>query len=97
MKAHLKTIVRYLVVALIVVACAYILRPGFRKHAERRDELKRLKADIEQLEAERVGLEARVQKLEEEDPELMESLAREKLHMSKPGETVFKFNKAEKP
>ena len=91
MKAHLKKALKYLLIALIVVACAYILRPGFIKYSERREHLRRLESDIDRIEAERVELEKLAQKLEEEDPELIEKLAREKLHLSKPNETIFRF------
>lgn len=95
MKVNPRKIVRYFLIALIVACCAYILRPGFIKYAERRGEVNRLEAEIEQLGAERAGLEEHMQKLEQEDPELIERLAREKLHLSKPGETVFRFKNKE--
>ena len=91
MKAHLKKALKFFLIVLIVVACAYILRPGFTQHSERREHLKQLESDIDRIEAERVGLEELAQKLEDEDPELIEKLAREKLHLSKPNETVFRF------
>ncbi len=91
MKAHLKKALKYLLIALIVVACAYILSPGFIKYSERREHLRQLESDIDRIEAERVELEKLAQKLEEEDPELIERLAREKLHLSKPDETIFRF------
>ena len=91
MKAHLKKALKYLLIALIVVACAHILRPGFTKYSERREHLRQLESDIDRIEAERVELEKLAQKLEEEDPELIEKLAREKLHLSKPNETIFRF------
>ncbi len=91
MRVHLKTVLKLALVVLIAAGCVYLLRPGFAEYAEQREEMKRLTAQIEKLETERVTLEERMQKLEDEDPELTEKLAREKLHLSKPGETVFRF------
>lgn len=91
MKALLKRISRYLLMALLAVGCIYVLRPGFVKYLEHRDEVKRLEAEIRELEAERIRLEEQMQALQEEDPEYIERLAREKLHLSKPGETTFRF------
>jgi cell division protein FtsB len=93
MSANLKKICKTLLFLFIVTGCMYILKPGLVQYAERSRELERYKAEIAEIEAERVRLEEQRQKLEEEDPELIERLAREKLHLSKPGETVFKFKK----
>jgi len=95
MKLSLGKILKFLFVALLVAGCAYILRPGFAKYTENRNEVERLETEIVELEAERAGLEAQMQALEEEDPELMERLAREKLHLGKPGEIVFRFKEEE--
>lgn len=86
-------IIKYALVALIALGCAYILRPGFDQYFDNRSEIERLQAEIEELEAERDKLQAQVQALEDEDPEHIERIAREKLRMSKPGETVFRFKK----
>ena len=93
MKAFLPKILKGLLVALLVAACAYILQPGFVGYNRQRDDVKRLEAEIGELEAERATLEERRKALEAGDPELMEKLAREKLPMSKPGEVVFRFKK----
>lgn len=93
MKAFLKKAPRILLICLIIAGCLYVLKPGFEQYVERRNEIKRLEAEIEALEAERVKLEAQMRSLEEENPEVIERLAREKLHMSKPGETIFRFKK----
>jgi cell division protein FtsB len=93
MSANLKKALKILLFVLIVIGCAYVLRPGLAEYAERRNEVGRHEAEIEKIKAERTQLEERQRKLEEEDPELIERLAREKLQLSKPGETVFKFKK----
>lgn len=93
MKAYLAKVLRYVSIALIVVGCAYILKPGIDKYIEHRNEEKRLAAEISGLEAERARLQEQMRALQEEDPEYIERLAREKLHMSKPDETVFRFKK----
>lgn len=93
MNANLKKALKVLLFALIVVGCIYILKPGLAQYAERRNEVGRYEAEIAEIEAERARLEEQEKKLEEEDPELIERLAREKLHLSKPGETIFKFKK----
>ncbi len=93
MRAHIDKIFRYVSIAVIVVGCAYILKPGIDKYVEHRNEEKRLEAEIRDLEAERARLEKQMRALKEEDPEYIERLAREKLHMSKPDETVFRFKK----
>ncbi len=95
MKANLRKILKYTLVALIVAGCAYILRPGFVRYAEHREEARRLEREIGELEAERARLEVQARALEEEDPEIIERLAREKLQMSKPGEIVFRFKQTE--
>ncbi len=91
MKIHFKTIVKAVSFALIVAGCVYLLRPGIAEYAEQSEEMNRLDAQIESLETERVALEERRQKLEDEDPELTERLAREKFRLGKPGETIFRF------
>lgn len=93
MKANILQILRYLLVTLILVGCVYILRPGFTKYRAQRSEVKRMELEVKKLEAERARLEEQMQTLEDQDPEYIEKLAREKLHLSKPGETVFRFKK----
>lgn len=93
MKALLKRISRYLLMALLAAGCVYVLKPGFVKYLEHRNEVKRLEEEIKELEAERARLEEQERALREEDPEYIERLAREKLHLSKPGETIFRFKK----
>jgi len=91
MRALLGKISKYLLFAALLAACVYILQPGYAKYVEHRNEIGRLEAEIEALEAERARLEKDMQALEEEDPEYIERLAREKLHLVKPGETIFRF------
>jgi cell division protein FtsB len=86
-------ILKIALVVLISAGCLYILKPGFTKYIEHRNESKRLEAEIKELEVERVRLEKEMRALQEEDPEYIERLAREQLHLSKPGETIFRFNK----
>ena len=93
MKIQPKRILKYLLAGLLVAGCAYILRPGFVKYIEHRNEITRLEAEIRELEAERERLEQQMRALKEEDPEYFERLAREKLHLSKPDETIFRFKK----
>jgi cell division protein FtsB len=88
---------KYVLVALIMAGCIYVLRPGFLKYAQHRNEIKRLEAEIQELERERVMLEKEMIALQEEDPEQIEKLAREKLHLSKPGEVIFRFKKKQDP
>jgi len=92
-KVLVSKILKIALVVLISAGCLYILRPGFAKYIEHRNESKRLEAEIEQLEAERARLEKEMLALQEEDSEYIERLAREQLHLSKPGETIFRFNK----
>ena len=93
MTVNLKKTFKILLFVLIVTGCAYVLKPGLTQYAERRNEVGRHQAEILEIEAERARLEEKQQKLEDEDPELIERLARKKLQLSKPGETVFKFKK----
>ena len=93
MKAFLPKILKGLLVALLVAACAYILRPGFAKYNRQGDEVERLEEEIRELETERATLEEGMEALEAGDPELIEKLAREKIPMSKPDEVVFRFKK----
>ena len=91
MKAFLNKIWKYPLFVLLVAACLYILQPGFAKYVDHRNEIKRLEAEIKELEAERARLEEEMRALQEGDPERIERLAREKLHLVKPGETIFRF------
>ena len=91
MSAFLKRIWKYPLFVIFVAACVYILRPGFVKYIEHRNEVARLEAEIKALEAERTKLEEEMRALQEGDPERIERLAREKLHLVKPGETIFRF------
>jgi len=93
MKTFLKKSWRIILLVVIIAGCLYTLKPGYDRYTEHQREVKRLKDQIKQLEAERDALEQQVQALKEEDPEQIERLAREKLHMSKPGETLFRFKK----
>ena len=93
MSANVKNTLKILLFVLIVIGCAYVLKPGLTQYAERRNEVGRHEAEIAEIEAERARLEEKQKKLEDEDPEMIERLAREKLQLSKPGETVFKFKK----
>ena len=86
-------VLKIALIVLISAGCLYILKPGFAKYIEHRSESKRLEAEIKELEAERVKLEKEMHALQDEDPEYIERLAREQLHLSKPGETIFRFNK----
>jgi len=95
MKINLKKTLKVLLFLLIVAGCVYVLKPGWTMYEERRNELQMREAEIEEIKAERARLEELQQKLENKDPELIERLAREKLHLVKPGETVFKFKKTE--
>ena len=91
MKVDKKAIAKVAAFVLITAGCVYLLRPGIAEYVEQREEMKRLTAQIGELETERAALEERKQKLEDEDPELTERLAREKFRLSKPGETIFRF------
>ena len=93
MKELAVRILKYLLMALITAGCVYVLRPGFTKYVEHRNEVKRLEAEIEELEQERAELEKEMLALQQGDPEYIERLAREELHLSKPGETIFRFKK----
>ena len=91
MKIDKKAIAKATAFALITAGCVYLLKPGFAEYAEQRAEMKRLTAQIGKLETERDALGEQKQKLEAEDPELTERLAREKFRLGKPGETIFRF------
>ncbi len=91
MKALLKRITKYALFSLIVAGCIYLLAPGFAHYNAQREEIRRLEADIKRLEAEHEQLKQCMQALESENPEDIERLAREKLHLIKPGETIFRF------
>ena len=96
MKELVIKILKLLLVVLITAGCIYVLRPGFARYMEHRNEVKRLETEIKELEAERERLEKQMLALQEQDPEYIEKLAREELHLSKPGETIFRFKKDNK-
>jgi cell division protein FtsB len=92
-KELLHRILKYLLMALIIVVCALILKPNITAYAKHQDKLENMRTEISELEAERAQLDEKAQALENEDPELIERLAREKLHLRKPDETIFQFEK----
>jgi cell division protein FtsB len=96
MKELVIKILKSLLVVLITVGCIYVLKPGFARYMKHRNEVKSLETEIKDLEAERARLEKQMLALQEEDPEYIEKLAREELHLSKPGETIFRFKKDNK-
>ncbi|RJP67856.1 MAG: septum formation initiator family protein [Candidatus Abyssobacteria bacterium SURF_17] len=91
MKTAIKKISRYLLMGVIVAGCAYVLWPGFKRYYAHREQVKQLESEIAKLEIERAELEKQMQALERQDPEHIERLARERLHLTKPGETIFRF------
>ena len=93
MKVPIGKISKYLLLALLIAGCIYILWPGYVQYYEHRKEIGDLKAEIQKLEAERASLQEQMQALQNEDPEQVERVAREKLHLTKPGETLFRFKK----
>ena len=93
MRTLLKKSWRILLFVLVIAGCLYLLRPGYDRYVEHEQEIERLKAEIETLKTEREQLEKQMQALKDEDPEVIERIAREKLHLTKPGETVFRFKK----
>ncbi len=97
MKNLLQKSWRIFLLIAIVAGCFYTLRPGYLRYVEHKEEVEKLRAEIKDLEAERQQLEQRMQALKDEDAEEIERLAREKLHLSKPGETLFRFKKKQEP
>ncbi len=93
MKKIFGNILKSILLVLITIGCIYVLKPGFERYFKHREEVRRLEAEIEELETERLRLEEQMLALQNEDPEQIEKLAREKLHLSKPGETIFRFKK----
>lgn len=93
MKVSIGKISKYLLFVLIIAGCIYILWPGYVQYNEHRKEIENLEAEIQKLEAERASLKEQMQALQDEDPEQVERVAREKLHLTKPGETLFRFKK----
>ena len=93
MKVPIGRISKYLLLVLIIAGCIYILWPGYVQYDGHRKEIGDLKAEIQKLEAERASLQEQMQALQNEDPEQVERVAREKLHLTKPGETLFRFKK----
>jgi cell division protein FtsB len=93
MKVPVRRFSKYLLVALIIAGCGYVLWPGYVQYRQHCQEIVELKAEIKRLEAERASLQEQMRALQDEDPEQIERVAREKLHLTKPGETVFRFKK----
>jgi len=77
--------------------CAYLLfflvfgRMGLVAHLRLKDEAGRIEGEIARVETEIGGLNRRVDALNR-DPHTIERLARERLGMVRPGETVFLFD-----
>ncbi|GAB4347956.1 MAG: hypothetical protein Kow0099_30290 [Candidatus Abyssubacteria bacterium] len=93
MKPLLKKTFKYVLFGLIVAGCLYLLAPGFAQYNKQREEIRLLEAEVKRLEAEHEQLKKYMRELENENPEHIERLAREKLHLIKPGETIFRFKK----
>ncbi len=94
MRISVRKISRWFLFIVLVAGCIYVLRPGFVTYLEHHREIRRLEAEIIELEAEREELTRRMRALQNENPECIERLAREKLHLIRPGETIFRFKKA---
>lgn len=77
---------------ILIVSLGFILfgDKGWRDLNAMKQELKALKAENDTLQQENIDLHRRIERLKE-DPEFMETIARQELKMIKKDEIVFKF------
>jgi cell division protein FtsB len=90
-----KVVVSLLVIA-ILVAVGFWYLPLIKQNEQFRKEILRLEADISTEQERSKQLSAQIDTLQR-DPRAVERIAREKLALSKPGETVIRFEGAEPP
>ena len=96
LKQKIKKILRspkvLLIAATIIVLSATLLfaNKGIWRHMALRHEVGNLQEETNTLALEECGLTARVELLTKEDPMVVERVARERYHLKRRGETVYR-------
>lgn len=88
---HVRRLVRptLALVTLVLVADALVGENGWFERRHEQTRLEQMSGELERVQQDNEALEIRRRRLEAGDPSIIESLAREKLEMLKPGEVLF--------
>ncbi len=78
--------------ALAVAAVCWFLGSSFTSLIHNKIELKKLSSQTVELDEQYEQLQEKLDLLKKQDPAYMERVARVQYHMSKPGETEFRFS-----
>jgi len=87
---RLTQVVVVLLVAAVLVGVGFWYVPLIRQNERMRKEVARLDSEIAREQARERELDERIHSITR-DPRAVERLAREKLNLSRPGETIFRF------
>ena len=81
-----------LFVAATVLLCVFVLGGSILSLAHNKLEMRRLSRRRVELDKQYEALQVRLQELQEQNPALLEELARSEYHFVKPGEIEFRFD-----
>ncbi len=88
---RLTQVVVVLLVVAVLVGVGFWYVPLIRQNERMRKEVARLDSEIAREQARERELDERIRSITK-DPRTVERLSREKLNLSKPGETIFRFD-----
>ena len=75
----------------IILLCVFVLGSSIVSLLHNKLEMRRLAQRQRTLEKQYEVLQVRLQELQQQDPQVLETLARSEYHMVKPGEIEFRF------
>lgn len=75
----------------IILLCIFVLGSSIVSLLHNKLEMRRLAQRQRTLEKQYEVLQVRLQELQQQDPQVLEALARSEYHMVKPGEIEFRF------
>lgn len=88
----------FIIFGIIILAGLFFLifnDNGFLKYTNMKEEVSSLQLQLDSLNREVKNMKAEIDSLKNNSPAKIEKLAREKYHMSKPGESVIKIETTE--
>jgi cell division protein FtsL len=86
------TFLFFLLIIIIIVVTVVLVLPAFSKYKKMEQEIDDLEKKLAEKNAECIQLNREVLGLKN-SPKAVEKVAREKFHLCKPGETVYKYKK----
>lgn len=81
-----------LIAAGIILLCVFVLGGSILSLAHNKLEMHRLSRQRAELDKQYEVLQVRLQELKDQNPAVLEELARNEYHFVKPGEIEFRFN-----